>query len=332
MPLTVLMAQPFPEPLLDQLRAVSPEIAVRRPTEGDDYTDVDVLYCMRMPDGVKSAPRLKWIQLHAAGVNGVTEHPVFNPDVMQVTNASGIHATAVAEFAVTAMLALAHRIPRIVQTQARAEWASEQERRGPLMPAPVRGATLAILGYGSIGREVARLLKPFGMRIAVTKRDISQKADTGYNRPGVGDPEGLLPDEWVPMDRLAHLLSEADFVVNCLPLTPETKGVVDEACIAGMKATALLVNVGRGATIDEGALTRALSEGRIAGAALDVFNQEPLPATSPLWKLDNLLLSPHISGFMPGHNELVTELFAENLRRYLNGRPLLNVVDPKRGY
>lgn len=332
MSLNIVFAMNFPEALLDKLRAVSPEVTVRRPRpEGEDYADADVLYCLRMPDNIVSAPRLKWIQLHAAGVNGVIDHPVFRGD-MVVTNASGIHATAVAEFAITALLAQAHRIPRIVAAQGRAAWPSEQERRGPLMPIPVRGATLAVLGYGSIGREVGRLAKAFGMRLVAVKRDLAQKADDGYRRPGVGDPDGSLPDAWEPLSNLKAVLADADFVVNALPLTKETTGIVGAAELAGMKPHAIIVNIGRGATFDEAALIEALNSGRIAAAALDVFAQEPLPSESPLWGVDNLLLSPHISGFMPGHNELVTDLFSENIRRYLANEPLLNRVRPELGY
>ncbi|MSQ10259.1 MAG: hypothetical protein EXR52_04555 [Dehalococcoidia bacterium] len=150
--------------------------------------------------------------------------------------------------------------------------------------------------------------------------------------PGTGDPAGLLPDAWFAPERLHDLLRDADYVVNCLPMTATTAGMVGGAELRAMKPTAYFVNVGRGSTVDEAALASALQQRLIAGAALDVFAQEPLPEASPLWGLDNALLSAHVSGFTPDYDERCTGLFVENLQRYLDGRPLLNLVDRRLGY
>ncbi len=164
------------------------------------------------------------------------------------------------------------------------------------------------------------------------KRDPSRRADGGYCLPGTGDPEGRLPDEWLGMGQLDALLARSDVVVLCAPLTVETRGLIGEAALRRMKPSAYFVNVGRGASVDEAALARALRERWIAGAALDVFAQEPPPVGHPFYGLDNVILSPHVSGFLPSYDEKCSVLFALNLRRYLAGEPMLNLVDRTRGY
>ncbi len=331
-PLNVLITQPFADHLLDLLRDVSSDLHVSRARpEEADYSEVDVLYCMQPPTDLTRAPRLKWVQMHNAGINQIVNHPLFQRTDIIVTNNSGVHASAVAEFAFTMLLTLAHRVPGLLANQRGGAWPTPETRR-QLTPGEVRGSTVGILGYGSIGREVARLLQPFQPRIVVTKRNIDQHMDEGYTRIAMGDPEGLFPDEWLPLNRLNDLMAESDYVVDCLPLTPDTLKFVDAAAIAAMKPTAYLINIGRGGTIDEAALAQALQERRIAGAALDVFDPEPLPAASPLWGLDNVIVSPHVSGYMPGFNERATELFSLNLYRYLHNEPLLNLVDRSKGY
>src|SRR5437660_6172175 len=193
--------------------------------------------------------------------------------------------------------------------------------------------TLGIVGYGSIGRELARIARTaFGMTILACKRDASQRADSGYCPPGTGDPEGRLPEAWLPPARLPELLERSDVVVMAAPLTPATRHMIGAPELARMKPTAYFINVGRGASVDEAALARALAERRIAGAAVDVFAEEPPPAGHPLYRVDNVIVSPHVSGFLPSYDDRCAELFAENLRRYLAGAPLLNLVDRARGY
>jgi phosphoglycerate dehydrogenase-like enzyme len=170
------------------------------------------------------------------------------------------------------------------------------------------------------------------MRVFAIKRDLTRRADDGYCLPGTGDPDGSLPDAWFETVKLRELLAQSDYIVLCTPLTRETERLVGAAELRSMKPSAYFINVGRGATVDEAALARALAEKRIAGAALDVFTQEPLAAASPLYGLDNVILSPHVSGFIPSYDEKCTDLFVANLKRYLNGEPLLNLVDRQKGY
>jgi phosphoglycerate dehydrogenase-like enzyme len=170
------------------------------------------------------------------------------------------------------------------------------------------------------------------MTVLACKRDPSRRADDGYGLPGTGDPEGTLPDEWLGHAQLDSLLARSDVVVLCAPLTPETRGMIDAHALARMKPSAFFINVGRGASVDEAALARALRERQIAGAAVDVFDREPPTPGHPLYAADSVIVSPHVSGFLPSYDEKCSVLFAENLRRFLAGAPLLNLVDRARGY
>jgi phosphoglycerate dehydrogenase-like enzyme len=184
----------------------------------------------------------------------------------------------------------------------------------------LRSKTVGIVGLGHIGREVARLAKAFGMRVVATRRSARQSQRARY------------VDRLFAPDQLLQLLSESDFVVLTLPLTKETHKIIGEAELRSMKPTAYLINVARGQVVDEEALARVLEEHRIAGAGLDVFTREPLPADSRLWKLPNVIISPHIAGYMENYSEQATAVFCENLRRYLGGKRLINVVGKERGY
>jgi len=332
--LHVLVTMRFDRRQLDRLRAVSPDIAVSQADpDVADYTRTDVLYAGAPPRDLSRAPALKWVQLHMAGVNALADHPLYTASTLPLTTTSGVHAATIAEYAVTMMLALAHRVPRMVEWQARGGWPPDEERWPLFVPAEVRGATLGIIGYGSIGRELARIAKSaFAMTVLACKRDPSRRADEGYCLPGTGDPDGRLPDEWLGHRDLDSLVARSDVIVLCAPLTEETRGLIGAAALYRMKPSAYFINVGRGASVDEAALAQALRERRIAGAAVDVFAQEPPPAGHPLYGLDNVVVSPHVSGFLPSYDEKCSVLFAENLRRYLAGEPLLNLVDRARGY
>jgi phosphoglycerate dehydrogenase-like enzyme len=282
-----------------------------------------------LPADLSRAPELKWVQLHTAGVDHLLDHPLMRSDIL-LTTASGIHATPIAEYVFASILAFSRRVPQMLYYQKRREW---PQGRWNLFARPeLRDRTLGIIGYGSIGREVGRIARCFGMRVVATKRSVSQMRDVGYAVQGTGDREGALLDEAFPPERLSEMLSLCDYVVVAVPLTPEMRKLIGEAELRAMKPSAYLVNISRGGTVDEAALLRALREGWIAGAGLDVFEEEPLPSDSPLYDLENVILSPHVSGFTLRYDERTSDLFAENLRRYLTGEPLLNLVDKERGY
>jgi phosphoglycerate dehydrogenase-like enzyme len=268
-----------------------------------------------------------------AGIDSIHDHPLYARQDITLTTTSGVHASTVAEYALTVMLALAHRVPRMVEWKDRGAWPPDAERWPLFVPTEIRGATLGIIGYGSIGRELARMAKSaFGMRVIACKKTPGERKDTGYCLPGTGDPDGVLPDEWLSVPELPRLLARADVVVMCAPLTPDTRGMIGAPELARMKSSAVFINVGRGASVDEPALAEALVEGRIAGAAVDVFSAEPPPPRHPLYAAPNAIVSPHVSGFLASYDDRCTDLFAENLRRYLAGAPLVNVVDRARGY
>ena len=332
----VLSTMRFTDELLDRLRAVSPRLVVKqRECRNAEQVEqalgegVEVLYTSYLPVDLGRASKLKWVQMHIAGVDNLLDHPIMKSDIL-LTTASGIHATTIAEYVFTSILAFNRRVPRMLYYQGRREW---PQGRWQLFARPeLRGSTLGVVGYGSIGREVGRIARCFGMRVVAAKRSVSQMRDVGYVAQGTGDREGTLLDEAFPPKRLSEMLGLCDYVVVAVPLTPETRKLIGEAELQAMKPSAYLVNISRGATVDEGALIKALREGWIAGAGLDVFEEEPLPSDSPLYDLENVILSPHIAGFTLRYDERASDLFAENLRCYLAGAPLLNLVDKARGY
>jgi phosphoglycerate dehydrogenase-like enzyme len=334
----VLCTLRFTDDLLDQLRSVSPGLQIIQRTCHDvdqvaaalaAFPETEVLYTFFLPpDALQIAPRLRWLQLHSAGANHILDHPIMDSD-LEITTVSGIHATPIAEYVFASILAHRWRVPMWTRCQRQGTW---PEGRWNLYARPeLRGSTLGIVGYGSIGREVGRLGKAFGMHVLALRRSMD-RAKQGYTIEGTGDPAGIIPERFFSPDTLHEMLSECDYVVVTLPLTPETTHFIGPAELRALKPTAYLVNVSRGAVIDEAALVRALREGWIAGAGLDVFEQEPLPPDSPLWDLENVLISPHVAGFTPRYDERATALFAQNLHRYLTGKPLLNRVDKARGY
>jgi phosphoglycerate dehydrogenase-like enzyme len=336
--ITVLSTLGFDDGLLDQLRAVSPRLQVAQQTSHNAqevgaalaaHPGTEVLYTYHVPDDALAlAPGLRWVQLHSAGLDHLLDSPLMDSDVA-ITTSSGIHATPIAEYVMASLLAHRWRVPFWTHCQREARWPSG--RWGLYARPELRGSTLGILGYGSIGREVGRLGQAFGMRV-LALRSSPRRRDDGYSPPDTGDPEGTIPERIYTPAEMHRMLAECDYVVVSLPLTPHTRHLVGAAELQAMKQTAYLVNIARGGIVDEEALVRALEEGWIAGAGLDVFEQEPLPPDSPLWSLENTLLSPHVAGFTPRYDERAATLFAENLARYLAGQPLLNLVEKSRGY
>lgn len=293
-------------------------------------TGCDVLLTFRVPNGIANRARsLKWIQLLSAGADHVLGGPLKGSQI-PVTTSSGIHATPIGEYTIASMLAYAHRIHLAIRAQVRREWM----RSGAFMGSvdEIRGRTLGIIGYGSIGRETARLAAAFGMKVLALKRNQADRADPGWTPAGLGDPEGKIPARFFGPDEREAILRESDYISVTLPLTDHTRKFVGEREFAAMKPGAYLVNIGRGEVIDERAMAAALTAGKIGGAGLDVFEHEPLEAGSPLWDLENVILTPHISGANRGYMDKACELFAENLKRFAANRALLNQVDLDLGY
>ena len=331
----VLVTASFPENLLTKLQAISDDIKVEQYVgpngryPEDHPTTAEILYTYGNLPNPEVAPNLRWVQLHSAGINHILDKPFWESDIL-FTTVSGIHAPNMAQYALTQILAWAGRVPTWFKVKNEGVWPTN--RWDNYLPTELRGQTLGIIGYGSIGRELARLAKAFGMTILATKRDARQIKDNGYIIPGTGDPEGDLPNRIYPGEATRSMVAECDYVVNTVPDTEKTHHLFNEDMFRAMKSTAYFINIGRGGTVNEKDLVRALKKGWIAGAGLDVFEEEPLPSESPLWQLENVILTPHTSGFTPAYDERATDLFAENLRRYLHGKPLLNLVNRETGY
>lgn len=263
-----------------------------------------------LPDAWPAADSLRWVHAGSAGVNHVLSAEVVESDVV-VTNSRGVFDEPMAEYVLALVLAFAKDLPATLGLQRERRWRHrETERLG--------GRRALVAGTGPIGRAIGRKLAAAGMSVTGVGR-----------RARETDPDlGSV----LPMERLAEGLADADYVVLAAPLTEATRYMIDEAALSAMKPTARLVNVGRGPLVAQEDLVEALAAGRIAGAALDVFADEPLPESSPLWTMDNVIVSPHMSGDVVGWRSELVALFHDNLTRYLDGRPLRNVVDKRRGY
>ena len=287
------------------------------------------------------APKLRWVHSATSGVERALTPTALARGVV-VTNARGVFSRPIAEHVLLMILALSRRLPQLLELQRERTWQ-------PLEGRELRDVTVGIVGYGSLGRAVASLLTAFGARVIATKRrpdaiDGGAGPGTGTATSagaaataGAGDDEDGFPvaprlDRVLGPGDLHELLDESDVVVLAAPLTAETENIIDERALAAMKREAWLINVARGRLIDEGALIRALREGRIGGAALDVFRDEPLGPASPLWDVPNLVVTPHTAWSSARVLDRSVDLFCDNLRRFRAGEPLRNVVDPTAGY
>jgi phosphoglycerate dehydrogenase-like enzyme len=257
-----------------------------------------------------SAGSLKWIQSASAGVDSLL-FPDLAASHVVVTNARGIYEDAMAEYVLGLMLVMSKGLRGVLERQGRAEWDHRQTER-------LERKRVLVAGTGPIGRAIARDCRALRMSV----RGVARTA-----HPGDADLVEIFG-----VERLTEAVATADYVVNALPATEETHHLFDREVFMAMSPSARFVNVGRGSTVDEAALIRTLQDGGIAGAALDVFEDEPLPPDSPLWAMPNVIISPHMAGDAAGWREAAVELFVRNLERYLTGRPLLNVVDKMRGY
>jgi len=277
--------------------------------------DADVLFSYRnsrdaLAAAFPGARRLRWIQTGSAGVDGLLFPELVGSGVL-LTNARGVFDEAIAEWALGSMLAFATGIVRSLADQRDRRW--DDGRRTERLA----GTRLVVVGPGPIGRATARLARAAGMEVEGVGTRARLDADLGP----IAGPEGFL-----------EALGRADVILDALPLTERTRHRFDAEAFAAMRPTARFLNVGRGATVDEAALVRALDEDRIAGAALDVFEVEPLPPESPLWSMPNVIVSPHVCGDFAGWERDVVRLFVHNLARYVRGEPLRNPVDPALGY
>jgi phosphoglycerate dehydrogenase-like enzyme len=339
--LKVLIASYLEPELVEQIRQEAPEVEVlyrpdllgkprytadhnadpkRTPEQEAEWlsllAEADILFDFdytHLDDLPERAPKVQWIQATSAGIGQFVKRMRYAERTNWIfTTASGVHARPLAEFVVLALLSFAKDFEYLQREKAGHHWAR-------YCGAELAGKTIAIIGLGKIGREIARLAKAFDMRVVGNRR-----TTTHSNLPNV--------DELYPADDLGPLLAQADYLVLSCPHTPDTDGLIGVKEVAQLPKGAVVINIARGAVINQPALTEALRSGHLRGAALDVFAAEPLPPDDPLWDMPNVLISPHSASTADSENAKITRLFIDNLKRYLSGSPMLNVLDVERYY
>ena len=311
-----------PPEMAEAVRKIWPEMRVLDLPHYDRITpelpDTDIFVgLMLRPEQLRQAARLKWVHTTSAGV-GQLMYPEFRGSGITLTNASGVHAPAMAEHIAGMLVAMARDFPGSMRFQAQRKWGQQGIWDGRSRPRELSGAVALLVGFGAVGRAAAERLRALGMRIWAVTRS--------------GKAEGSLAERVFPVGELKAALGGADYVILAAPETPETRRLIGAEQLAAMKPSAILVNVARGSLVDQDALIAALEKRAIAGAALDVASPEPLPPESPLWGLENVLITPHTSGISERIWQRQTELLIDNLGRWFRGEPLRNRVDLARGY
>ncbi|MCK1592103.1 D-2-hydroxyacid dehydrogenase [Bradyrhizobium sp. 169] len=313
--LTIVLNHPAAESYADLIGVRFPHVRALVATDADRLEryigEADALLAFHFPVEVfDKAKKLRWFQCTGAGVDSM--FPIRDrAGHIKVTNARGIHADIIADYVMVGVTMLHWDFPRLLREQAGRKW-------HPRYLAPLADKTLGVIGLGSIGATIARRAKSAGMTVVGSKRDTSVPV------------EGV--DRLFASDALADLLPLCDFVVLALPATQDTVRLIGPSEIARIRPGAFLINIARGNVVVEDALIKALQTGAIAGAMLDVFEREPLPEDSPLWDMPNVIATPHMAGSPTNYTERVFSIFADNIERFLNGKPLKNVVDLARGY
>lgn len=337
--LTYLTTLDWDDAWLDALAKACPDLQIRRQVaesadqiDADVWAQVDVLHTSAVFPTAQLAPRLRWVQLDTSGVEHVRTQPIWASDV-EITTLGGIAPVPMAEFTVMSLLALAHHQPTLERLRRERSWPSAAERLATLTPLPVDGATATIVGYGRIGREVARLLRALGMGVVGVSRRGTAKPDDAADYYDTGRSTGA--DDGVEHRAVAELhdvLPRTDFLVVITPRTDDTIGLIGARELELLKPGACVVNVSRGDVVVEDALLDSLRSGQVAYASLDVFEEEPIGPDSPWWTEPNTLVTPHVAGLAPRYKDQVLELVSTNVNRYQAGLPLLNRADRASGY
>jgi phosphoglycerate dehydrogenase-like enzyme len=309
------------EQQLAETQALLPDwkIIVGRDIEAlaPSFDQVEIAAGWLKPDDVLRLPKLRWAQHWAAGVDAFTSNPDIAAGNFMLTNGSGVHTIPITEHILAYLLSFARGLHCAVRAQVDHRWGKPEDPcRYDVFELP--GKTMVLIGVGAIGERTARMASALGVRVIGVRRDPSKGAKT--------------ITEMVSPDRLLEVLPRADFVVLTVPLTDATRGMIGDAELRAMKETAIVINIGRGGTIQEDALIQALQEERIGGAGLDVFENEPLPPDSPLWDMPNVIVTSHYAGHNPHYNDRAMNIFLDNLHHYISGTALHNVVDMDAGY
>lgn len=303
---------------LNQIQGLAPDkqlLITQDRTQIEAVLDeVEIAVCSFPHDLVEKAPNLRWYQNWYAGVDWVLRYPALIEKEITITNASGVHAVPISEHIMAFLLAMGRGLPHQMRQQVKHEWSGPPREN----MFELADKTMLLIGVGAIGSYTAKLASAFGMNVIGIRRNPAQPAENVSQMLGPHQLHEALP--------------QADFVVLTIPLTVETEGLIGEAEFKLMKQSAYIVNVGRGRTIDQTALLKALKTGQIAGAGLDVTDPEPLPMHSQLWDMENVIITAHYSGFTPRYTERAMAIFLDNLERYLAGKPLRNVINKQLGY
>ncbi len=330
--LNVAVDAPMKESTAARVRAISPRIRLLRPPDAAALASAQVLFTGKARIDPAAMPKLRWIQLNTAAVEDIDQKPILQCG-KPVANVSGAYTPAVSEFAIGLLVAARRKFLPCYQLQRERRWPSD-DRWDDVAGRNCWGTTLGLVGYGSIGRHIARIADAMGMKVLAYKRNASARAEHNVFRPdGTGDPEGRVPVGWYDGPRLPEMLSKCDGgAIVTLPITRATLGLVDRAAIDALPRTSVLVGIGRGGVIDERALADALRGHRIFGAALDVYETEPPDKSDPLWDVPDLIMVPHLASWTVDQAEWAGRVLEENLRRYLTGEPLINIVSIEDGY
>lgn len=330
--MNVLIDLPVYAPLLHALQHI-PGIHVKlvknpeeriRPLPAEQIKDCDILLCTFPIENHVEMPNLKMIQISSAGYKQLVGQK-FEERNIRACNALGVFDVPIAEWNIAMMINLARDLRGMIRNQDSQTW-----DRSARFQNEIRGSVVGIWGYGGIGRETARLAKALGLKVHVLCRSGIAPRENIYCVPGTGDPGGVLPDRVFLLDEKKEFLQSLDFLVMAIPHTEKTEGTVGEDELKMLPEHAFILNPARGPLIQEKALLRSLSEGRIAGAALDTHYHYPMPADHPLWKMPNVILTPHISGSSssPKFPERVWDIFVQNVNRIQKGEPLINELTP----
>ncbi len=317
-----------------QIHDLAPDLEIVQTTDEQEIATmietIEIAVGQIPQDLLPKATNLRWVQQWSAGADWLMDHPEVQKLDFILTNASGVHAIPISEHIIAVLLAFGRNLPQAWRAQRERIWMKEDAgtdkgadkddlstySRNDVFE--VAGKTILILGVGEIGEYTAKLASALGMEV------IGLRHNPDKATPGV--------DEMVGSDDLLDTLPQADVVVSTVPLTKETRHMLDKRAFDAMQDGALFINIGRGGTVDQDALIAALQSGKLAGAGLDVFEEEPLPTDSPLWAMDNVLITPHSSGVTPKYNDRAFAIFLDNLKRYRAGEELRNVVDKAQGY
>ena len=327
----LVIGKPLPPSLLksisDRLPGVKIVITETEEDQARELNDADVLFTRILPKEIRSAVRLKWVQFMWEGIDAMSSE--LKESNILLTNAGGAHAIQIAEHVFAYILNLSRQNRMYIRHQDNRYWLPWKDQ--PELKS-LHGSTIGIIGYGRLGKAIATIAKGFGMKIIALKRNPGKQINYEHQGELNGDPNDIIPDRIMGPEGLSYLLGRSDHVVVTLPLTEETEGLIGRNQFKEMKRTAFFINVGRGRIVDEHSLIEAIKTETIAGAGLDVFYTEPLPLESPLWDMENVLITPHSSVGGDPADKQVVDIFLENLNRIKRGESLINLMDKSRGY